>query len=73
MQKDHTHQYTNQDIRCGQCGKKLGQGSYICLAIKCQRCKTVNHLRAQSPQPAPPDGLLQKVEDGCKQSSNNQF
>ncbi|MFJ2986602.1 Com family DNA-binding transcriptional regulator [Collimonas sp. NPDC087041] len=34
-----------QEIRCGNCSKKLGEGEYITLAIKCPRCRTVNHLR----------------------------
>lgn len=32
-----------QDIRCGKCGKKLAEADYNRLAIKCCRCKTVNH------------------------------
>ncbi|MYM80546.1 Com family DNA-binding transcriptional regulator [Duganella sp. FT50W] len=40
-----------QDIRCGQCHKKLGAGIYHCLDIKCPRCGTMNLLRATSPKP----------------------
>ncbi|PAT40255.1 Com family DNA-binding transcriptional regulator [Vandammella animalimorsus] len=47
MQQDQS----KQEIRCGQCRKKLGEGYYVCLAIKCQRCKTLNHLRASTPVP----------------------
>lgn len=39
------------EIRCGACGKKLGNGIYQSLAIKCPRCKTLNFLRAESPKP----------------------
>ncbi|WP_092401566.1 Com family DNA-binding transcriptional regulator [Collimonas sp. OK412] len=40
-----------QEIRCGNCSKKLGEGEYIALAIKCPRCSTLNHLRATRPAP----------------------
>ncbi|MFJ2990921.1 Com family DNA-binding transcriptional regulator [Collimonas sp. NPDC087041] len=40
-----------QDIRCGNCSKKLGEGEYIALAMKCPRCGTLNHLRAESSEP----------------------
>lgn len=32
------------DIRCGHCRRKLGEGVYARLAIKCPRCGTLNHL-----------------------------
>jgi phage FluMu protein Com len=34
------------DIRCGTCNRKLGEGQYSHLKIKCQRCGTLNSLRA---------------------------
>ena len=37
------------DIRCGQCNRKLAEGTYLVLSIKCPRCGTVNHLRASTP------------------------
>lgn len=37
-----------QDIRCGHCCKKLGEGTYAQLKIKCPRCGALNHLRAMS-------------------------
>jgi len=43
---------TLQDIRCGQCHRKLAAASgFIELQIKCPRCRTLNHLKAQSPPP----------------------
>jgi len=42
---------TMDEIRCGACGKKLGDGIYQTLQIKCPRCRTLNFLRAQSPKP----------------------
>lgn len=40
-----------QEIRCGQCARKLGQGDYAHLVIKCPRCGALNDLRAASPEP----------------------
>jgi len=40
-----------QPIRCGQCKRKLGEGEYLRLAIKCPRCGTMNHLRVENPEP----------------------
>ncbi|MGN6260259.1 MAG: Com family DNA-binding transcriptional regulator [Ralstonia sp.] len=40
-----------QDIRCGQCNRKLGAGEYVRLSIKCPRCGAFNVLRAESPAP----------------------
>ena len=38
------------DIRCGNCRRKLGEGTYLVLAIKCPRCGTLNHLPATRSQ-----------------------
>lgn len=40
-----------QDIRCGNCNKKLGAGIFQHLSIKCPRCGALNNLRAVSPEP----------------------
>ena len=37
------------DIRCGKCNRKLGEGQYIRLSIKCPRCAAINHMRASTP------------------------
>lgn len=38
-----------QDIRCGHCCRKLAAASgFQELQIKCPRCRTLNHLKAQS-------------------------
>lgn len=47
-----------EEIRCGQCARKLAAGAYTWLEIKCPRCGTLNVLRAStadrsSPSPAP--------------------
>gem|GEM_PF-1314339 len=39
------------DIRCGACSKKLGAGIFIKLELKCPRCKTINFLRVENPEP----------------------
>ena len=40
-----------EDIRCGQCQRKLAVGRYIEMEIKCPRCGTMNHLKATSLPP----------------------
>ncbi|WP_084153758.1 Com family DNA-binding transcriptional regulator [Simplicispira psychrophila] len=40
-----------EEIRCGACARKLGEGVYTQLTIKCPRCGVMNSLRAQSPTP----------------------
>jgi phage FluMu protein Com len=35
-------------IRCRSCNKKLGEGTWIELIIKCPRCSTLNQLKAPS-------------------------
>ncbi|MES2401886.1 MAG: Com family DNA-binding transcriptional regulator [Pseudomonadota bacterium] len=35
-------------IRCGSCQRKLGEGCYTRLEIKCPRCKALNVLRASA-------------------------
>lgn len=40
-----------QEIRCGQCRKKLGAGEFRTYAIKCPRCGTLNQMRTESPEP----------------------
>ncbi|MCS6455066.1 Com family DNA-binding transcriptional regulator [Burkholderia thailandensis] len=40
------------DIRCGHCRRKLATGRYIELSIKCPRCGVINHLKAESLEPA---------------------
>ncbi|WP_218119566.1 Com family DNA-binding transcriptional regulator [Roseospirillum parvum] len=40
-----------ESIRCANCNKLLARAEFARLEIKCPRCGTVNHLRAQSPSP----------------------
>ncbi|WPN60436.1 Com family DNA-binding transcriptional regulator [Pseudomonas sp. P9_31] len=43
-----------QEIRCGQCGRKLAAvRGFLELQIKCPRCRTLNHLKAESPLTSP--------------------
>lgn len=47
-----------QDIRCGECHRKLAASSgFIELQIKCPRCRTLNHLKAPSPLSECPEHL----------------
>lgn len=43
-----------QEIRCGQCRRKLGAGEFRAYAIKCPRCGTLNQMRTVSPEPERP-------------------
>ncbi|MEN5179190.1 Com family DNA-binding transcriptional regulator [Comamonas testosteroni] len=48
------------EIRCGQCHRKLAEGTYVVLSIKCPRCGAMNSLRAESPAPERPGASLPK-------------
>ncbi|MGL6010862.1 MAG: Com family DNA-binding transcriptional regulator, partial [Shewanella oncorhynchi] len=52
-----------QNIRCAQCHKKLAEGRYLELSIKCPRCGAFNHLKAPSLQSDPFSGSLAGVSD----------
>lgn len=64
----------NNDIRCGQCGRKLGEGIYTVLSIKCPRCRVLNHLWAPSQSPrASERPTFRKDANGTHhQTPNNQ-
>ncbi len=34
------------EIRCGACRRKLGEGEYVRLAIKCPRCGALNTFQS---------------------------
>ncbi|MFG8081233.1 Com family DNA-binding transcriptional regulator [Pseudomonas aeruginosa] len=40
-----------KEIRCGNCRRKLAEGEYLRLSIKCPRCGTLNYLSAESTEP----------------------
>ncbi|MDO5289354.1 MAG: Com family DNA-binding transcriptional regulator [Pseudomonadota bacterium] len=40
------------DIRCGHCRRKLAEGAYARLTIKCPRCRVLNHFTTPSHTPA---------------------
>jgi len=42
-----------KDVRCGKCSRKLAMANFIELQIKCPRCGTLNHLKAESLPVAP--------------------
>ncbi|MBK0413631.1 Com family DNA-binding transcriptional regulator [Chromobacterium haemolyticum] len=39
-----------EEIRCGCCHKKLAEGWYVELRIKCPRCSAMNAFVATSPR-----------------------
>ena len=53
-----------QDIRCGHCCRKLAAASgFQELQIKCPRCRTLNHLKAQSLPPVCREHPEQRVHE----------
>ncbi|MFZ6748501.1 Com family DNA-binding transcriptional regulator [Undibacterium sp. Ren11W] len=52
-----------QEIRCGNCHKKLGEGDYRRLNIKCPRCRTLNMLSAESATPERPGASLEAINN----------
>ncbi|WP_215782003.1 Com family DNA-binding transcriptional regulator [Paludibacterium sp. B53371] len=54
------------DIRCGQCGRKLASGRYLELLIKCPRCRAMNHLKAESLPSERPGAPRQGEGDGLQ-------
>ncbi|WP_427184838.1 Com family DNA-binding transcriptional regulator [Bordetella bronchialis] len=56
------------DFRCGNCRRKLAEGLFISLRIKCPRCGTFNHASAASVQNAERHGasnqeMLHEITD----------
>ncbi|MBU1352088.1 MAG: Com family DNA-binding transcriptional regulator [Gammaproteobacteria bacterium] len=56
------------EIRCGNCRRKLGEGEYSRLVIKCPRCGVMNTLRAESPPSARQGAPDQKGPHGSHRS-----
>ncbi|MFZ2328836.1 MAG: Com family DNA-binding transcriptional regulator [Rhodoferax sp.] len=40
-----------QEVRCGNCRRKLAMADFVRLEIKCSRCGILNLMRAESPTP----------------------
>ncbi|WP_373321902.1 Com family DNA-binding transcriptional regulator [Pseudomonas paralcaligenes] len=48
-----------KDVRCGGCHRLLARvGQFDALEIKCPRCRTLNHLKAESLPAECPEHLL---------------
>ena len=65
-----------EEIRCGACSRKLGEGIFTALTIKCPRRGAFNTLRAESPPPARrrasnPEGTLNGNDANSKASANS--
>lgn len=56
----HARQQELEEIRCGNCNRKLAEADYRRLVIKCPRCGALNALRAKSPQPERQRASLRK-------------
>ncbi|MDP1980464.1 Com family DNA-binding transcriptional regulator [Undibacterium sp.] len=62
-----------QEIRCGNCSKKLGAGEYIRLSIKCPRCKALNELSTKSEHDERHRASLFNIEENhvCNKETNS--
>jgi phage FluMu protein Com len=54
-----------QEIRCGQCNKKLAEGVFSRLSIKCSRCHTINHFEGHAPQQTQSARSVQLHREKC--------
>lgn len=53
-----------EEIRCGACHRKLGEGLYTALSIKCPRCGVLNQLKkAGSLKPERPGASSMRAHD----------
>ncbi|WP_082254766.1 Com family DNA-binding transcriptional regulator [uncultured Delftia sp.] len=52
-----------EEIRCGACRRKLAEGDYIRLCIKCPRCGAFNQLSAMSAPPELHRGPTAEIND----------
>ena len=59
-----------EEIRCGTCRRKLGQGHYVHLTIKCPSCRAVNTLRATALHTSTPASVETQTDD---ESTNQLF
>lgn len=50
-----------QEIRCGHCSKKLAEGVFTRLSIKCPRCRVMNQLRTESPESERQERPMEKL------------
>nr|WP_236200235.1 Com family DNA-binding transcriptional regulator [Pseudomonas pseudonitroreducens] len=54
-----------KEIRCGGCNRLLARaGLFDQIQIKCPRCRTLNHLKAESLLQAPPSASCRQ-EASC--------
>ncbi|MBN9342404.1 MAG: Com family DNA-binding transcriptional regulator [Comamonadaceae bacterium] len=55
------------EIRCGNCRRKLGEGIYMALSIKCPRCGALNKF-----QSAPSASLSERQPSVQPKRSNDE-
>ena len=56
-----------KDVRCKECNRKLAVASYTEIQIKCPRCGTLNHQKANEP----PNGSTKSAVSGGKDGKPN--
>lgn len=57
------------EFRCGACNRKLGEGEFTQIMIKCPRCGTMNNLRALRPLPECPSAPMKESAMNEKHST----
>lgn len=58
-----------QEIRCGQCNKKLAEGVFTRLSFKCGRCHTLNHFtEGHEPLQTSSAASVQLHHEECKKT-----
>lgn len=57
-----------EEIRCGSCRRKLAEGEYTRLSIKCPRCGAFNQLSAESAPSERPLSVKQNLSSNDRRS-----
>ncbi|MDP1655729.1 MAG: Com family DNA-binding transcriptional regulator [Hylemonella sp.] len=60
-----------EEIRCGQCRRKLAAGSYTRLEIKCPKCGTLNVLRASAADRSSPSPAIERPRASSENGSKD--
>lgn len=57
-----------EELRCGQCDKKLAMARFTEIQIKCPRCRAFNHLKANEPPHSAKSALKGEAHDTTNHS-----
>ncbi|MBV7457343.1 Com family DNA-binding transcriptional regulator [Acidovorax sp. sif1233] len=56
-----------QEVRCASCNRKLAEGLFQQLNIKCPRCGTLNSMRVENPSPS----RVENSEPECQRAPSS--